>query len=128
MNVTTLPQFLFLNGNNLSKRNYYNTLAAVTRRHSEQFEIFRALCRNGEQLLIGVMDSSKYRTSRSDDIPARKATYCGYTAENDYTQMTCVDLDGNLVWASGLLNRRTPQHGDGNIVVDQILREQQQNL
>ena len=128
LNITTLPQFLFLNGNNAAKQNYYLTLAAVTRRHREQFEIYRALCRMGEQLLIGVMDSSKYRTSRSNDITARKATYCGYTAENDYTQMTCVDLDGNLMWASGLLNSRTPQHGDGNIAVDQILREQQQNL
>jgi hypothetical protein len=128
LNITTLPQFLFLNGNNMARFNYCNTLAAVTRRHREQFEIYRPLCRNGEQLLIGVMDSSKYRTSRSDDVTARKATYCGYTAENDYTQMTCVDLDGNLIWASGLLNSRTPQHGDGNIIVDQILREQQNNL
>ena len=42
--------------------------------------------------------------------------------------MTCVDLDGSLIWASGLINSRTPQHGDGNILVDQILREQNNNL
>ena len=74
------------------------------------------------------MDSTKYQAARSNDVTARKATYCGYKAENDYTQMTLVDLDGNLIWGSGLLNSRTPQHGDGNILVDQILREQQQNL
>ena len=128
LNVTILPQFLFFNGNHLARVGYWNTLAAVTRRHAQQFEIYSPLCRNGEQLLVVVTDSTKYRTSRSNDVTARKATYCGYTAENDYTQMTLVDLDGNLIWASGLLNSRTPQHGDGNIIVDQILREQQQNL
>ena len=128
LNTSPLPQFLFFNGNNLARIHYNNVLAAVTRRHSEQYEIYRPLCRNGELLIVAAMDSTKYRAARSNDITARKATFCGYTAENDYTQMTAVDLDGNLIWASGLLNSRTPQHGDGNISVDQILREQQNNL
>ena len=42
--------------------------------------------------------------------------------------MTCVTLDGTLVWSSAITNSRTPVHGDGNILVDQILTEQRENL
>ena len=79
LNVSTLPQFLYCNGNIASKRAYWHTLAATTRRHREQYEIFIPLCRNGQHLIIGVIDSTKYRTSRSNDITVRKATYTGYT-------------------------------------------------
>ena len=42
--------------------------------------------------------------------------------------MAVVDKDRDVVWMSELLNSVTPTHWDGNILVEQILKEQQEQL
>ena len=105
--------------NNGAFQFYLNELAIKTRRHPREFELYRHLCGPGDQLIIAVGDSTKFRANKSSDHHLQKQSYNGRLHGNFVTKMEFVDLDGDTILFLPLLASADPVLGDANILVSQ---------